>query len=77
VSPYVLTLTLTLTPTPTLTLSLTLTLTLTRLSEYADVDATAQAAGQVLVNALLDVAAMPVAAMLTTANEVTLTLTLP
>jgi len=40
-----------------------------RLSEYADVDATAQAAGQVLVNALLDVAAMPVAAMLTTANE--------
>lgn len=40
-----------------------------RLSEYADVDATAQASGQVLVNALLDVAAMPVAAMLTTANE--------
>ena len=40
-----------------------------RLSEYSDVDPTAQAAGQVLVNALLDVAAMPVAAMLTTANE--------
>ena len=40
-----------------------------RLSEYADVDPTAQASGQVLVNALLDVAAMPVAAMLTTANE--------
>ena len=29
-----------------------------RLSEYADVDPTAQASGQVLVNALLDVAAM-------------------
>jgi len=40
-----------------------------RLSEYSDVDPTTQAAGQVLVNALLDVLAMPVAAMLTTANE--------
>ena len=41
----------------------------TRLSEYADVDPSAQASGQVLVNALLDVAAMPVAAMLTSAHE--------